>query len=99
VINDSLLLGGICAMLMILGFWQGKRDEFDLRWLIVDTKTHRVSLFKLGQMVALLTSTWVLIYLTRHDKLTEWAFTAYMLAWAGANVANKIVDRHPTEAK
>jgi hypothetical protein len=99
MINDSLLLGGICALLMILGFWQGKHDEFDLRWLIVDTKTHRVSLFKLGQLVALLTSTWALVYQTRHDHLTEWLFTAYMIAWAGANVANKFVDRKPPEIK
>ena len=99
MINDSLLLGGICALLMILGFWQGKHDEFDLRWLIVDTKTHRVSLFKLGQLVALLTSTWAVIYQTRHDRLTEWMFTAFMVAWAGANVANKFVDRKPPEPK
>lgn len=93
MINDSLLLAGICAMLIVLGFWQQKNDEFDLRWLIVDTATKKPSLMKLGQLTALLASTWALIWETRHDHLTEWLFLAYIATWSGVNVANKVVER------
>lgn len=92
-------MSGICVMLLILGFWQRKDDEFDLRWLIVDNKTTKVSLFKLGQLVALLTSTWALIYETRHNNLTEWLFMAYIVAWSGVNVANKMVENKRTKVE
>lgn len=98
MINDALLAGLICVLLGVLIAWQMKDDQFDLRYLLVDSQTNKVSLFKLGQLLALLTSTWALIYETRTGNLTEWLFLAYIATWSGANVASKIVDRKP-EAK
>ncbi len=90
--NDGLLVAGILALVFLLWLWHmDKSDAFDLRWLIVDTATVKVSLFKLGQLVALLTTTWMVIYETRSDRLTEWLFMAYAATWAGANVANRLI--------
>ena len=104
VMNDALLLALICAMLIVLGLWQHKADTFDLRWLLVDTKTNKVSLSKTGQLIALIVSSWALIYETRNGNLTEWLFGAYMISWAGANIANKVTEKYkslepPKESK
>lgn len=93
MINDALLLAGTCVMLIILGFWQHEDDDFDLRWLIRDSHSKNPSLMKLGQLTALLASTWALIWETRHDHLTEWLFLAYIATWSGINVANKVVEK------
>lgn len=79
---------------LILSRWQRCDDNFDLRDLIVDTVSGKVSLFKLGQLVALAVSTWALVYETRRGHLTEWLFGFYMVAWAGANIANKVTEKY-----
>jgi hypothetical protein len=93
--NDTyaLLLLAV-AFALILYLWQRSDDEFDLRHLIVDSATSRVSLFKLGQFIALIVSTWALVHETRRGFLTEWLFAMYMIAWAGANIANKVTEKY-----
>ena len=99
MISDALLLSGIGLFLCVMLYWQRRDDRFDLRWLVVDTKTDHVSLFKFGQFTALLSSTWALIYETRHGHLTEWLFGAYIVAWSGINVANKFAEKYKQESK
>ena len=84
----SLGLMVLLALLVLL-HWQRCPDQFDLRWVLVDTETQKVSLFKAGQLVALVVSTYAFVVLVQRDKLTEWFFAGYMLTWAGANLANK----------
>lgn len=96
MINDALLFGLIAAFLLVLLMWQRKDDQFDLRWLLVDTATEKVSLFKVGQFVALIVSSWALIHETRNNHLTEWLFLAYIGTFSGLNVANKVVDKLKT---
>lgn len=91
--DTYILLLAALVFALLLSYWQRTDAEFDLRWLLVDTVTGKVSLFKLGQFVALVVSTWVLVYETRRGMLTEWLFGFYMAAWAGANIANKFVER------
>ena len=93
MMNDALLLALICAFLIVLGLWQHRDDTFDLRWLLVDSKTSKVSLFKTGQLIALIVSSWALIFETRNGNLTEWLYLAYIATWSGANVASKVVER------
>jgi hypothetical protein len=92
-VNDLLLLIGLVLSLALLYRWQCKDDQFDLRWLLVDTTTEKVSLFKLGQLVALAVSTWAIVVETRAGHLTEWLFLAYIGVWSGANVGNKIIGK------
>jgi len=51
---------------------------------LLDKDSVEPSLGRQGQYVALVVSTWALMWLVIHDKLTEFFFTSYMLAWAGA---------------
>lgn len=92
-LDTSLLLATLCAALMVLGFWHGKSDAFDLRHLLVDTDHGKVSLGKTGQFVALIVSTWALVHETRAGHLTEWLFGAYMIAWSGANIARMALEK------
>jgi hypothetical protein len=97
----------IMALFTCFLFYRAQKiaDSFDIRDLIVDDTTGKLSLSKLGQFVALVLSSWGLIYLIMHGTLTEIYFQGYMLTWAGANVvsngltawANKSIDRPRAE--
>lgn len=86
------------ALLLMIGFSlcvlfviQARKDNFDLRWLITDEQTKQPSLHKFGQLVALTMSSWGFVYETLQGRMTEWYFTAYMVAWAGAELANRYI--------
>lgn len=55
----------------------------------------RVSLYKIGQAVALIVSTWAFIIMVQKDKLTEFYFYGYMSIWAGINLAKNIFGKAP----
>ena len=79
-----VLIVVILVLTYLLYRAQTKEDKFDLRDLIVEKETGRVSLSRFGQFVALLVSTWGFVALTLHDKLTEWYYASYMMIWAAA---------------
>ena len=88
-----VLSAGTIVFLCIMWWWHVKKNiEFDVKDIFIDGRSKRFSLAKLGQFVAMLVSTWIIIYQTRHGLLTEWLFTGYMVAWAGANIAGKWLD-------
>ena len=68
---------------------QVAKDSFDLRDVLIDETTGKVSLYKLGQLISLLLSSWGFVYLTIHDKLSESYFGLYMATWAGAHVLSQ----------
>ena len=84
-----LIFSSVVFCVLIFMWHNDDQTRFDLTELLIDSKTQRVSLMKIGQALALLVSTWVLIYETRAGRLSEWLFLSYMTAWAGANLANK----------
>lgn len=96
-LNTLLLLGAGLLFVILMAIAQKKDDKFDMRDLIVD-ECGKVSLMKTGQLVALIVSTWALVHEVRVNRLSEWLFFGYMMAWAGANVAAKyIAMRQPTK--
>lgn len=87
-----VLIVATIVVLISAWLWQrDKKNKFDLLDLI-SGDDGKLSLSKTGQLVALLVSTWGFVALTRADKMSEWFFTGYMLAWAGANIASKALD-------
>lgn len=94
---ETLVLGisSLLFIIFLITAHSSKVQPFDIKTTIVD-ESGRFSLSKFGQLVALMVSTWVLIYQTRHNNLTEWLFIGYMSAWAGANLLNKYLDRGKT---
>lgn len=83
-----LLLVLVVLLALQLRRWHRDDTRFDLRDLLTDKGSQRVSLSKFGQFMALLVSTWALVFEVTAGRLSEWLFTAYMLAWAGAQVAS-----------
>ena len=82
----------IFLAIVIVLWHREKESNFDIRYIVIDSKTENVSLSKLGQFVALVVSTSALWYEMMHGRLTEWLFIGYMMAWAGANIASKLAD-------
>lgn len=89
----ALLLVAIIGGISILAYAQFRKDSFDLRALVVDPKTKEPSVHQLGQITALIISSWGFIVLVLHGQLTEVYFTTYMVAWAGANALNAFISR------
>jgi hypothetical protein len=87
----TLLLLVISAGVGVLIYAQYKKDNFDLRALIVDPVTKQPSIHQLGQFTALVISSWGLVVLVLHDKLTEAYFSIYMAVWAGANTLDRFL--------
>lgn len=85
-----------CAVLAgVLLAWRATRNQgsrFNFEDILLDSRTGRTSLSKVGQFIALSVSSWGFVFLTLAGKLSEWYFTTYMLAWAGANVASKWIN-------
>jgi hypothetical protein len=93
-IDLIVLLGGAAVFAYLMVYWHlDKKTRFDVRDLIIDSATKELSLYKVGQLVALIISTWILIYETRAGKLTEWLFGSYMIAWSGANLIKKYLEK------
>jgi hypothetical protein len=89
----TVVLIAVNVLLLVLLYKaQTKNDNFDLRDLIMEKKTGKVSLSRFGQLIALLVSTWGFVTLTLHDKLTEWYYASYMMIWAAAEGFRKWGD-------
>src|SRR5882672_377499 len=87
----TLLLLAIIAGVGVLVYAQYRKDNFDLRALIVDPVTKQPSIHQIGQLTALVISSWGLTVLVLHDKLTEAYFSIYMAVWAGANTLDRFL--------
>jgi hypothetical protein len=83
-----VLLGLAIFYVVILVRIQRAPDNFDLRSVIADDKG-QPSVHKIGQLTALLLSTWLLVYLAIHGQMTEGYFGTYMGIWAAAQAADK----------
>ena len=91
-LNTIVLIIGIVWIIAAMTYWHRReKDSLDLRQMMM--RGGKLSLAKLGQLIALLVSTWVIIYATTHAGLTEWLFTGYMLAWSGAHLVQRYIDR------
>jgi hypothetical protein len=90
-IETIVLAFGTLLFLLLLVKWHvDSKNDLDIRSAFM--KDGKLSLAKSGQALALIVSTWVLIYQTRNNRLTDWLFTGYMVAWSGANMASKYLD-------
>ena len=85
-VSAVLFAMGLCVVGVQLYRWHREPNGFDLRDLLTDKGSNRLSLARFGQATALIVSTWALVNETVTGRLTEWLFTSYMLAWVGAQL-------------
>ena len=88
VISAILFASGLCLVGLQLYRWHMQPNGFDLRDLLTDKGSNRLSLARFGQLTALAVSTWALVNETLSGRLTEWLFVGYMMAWVGAQLGS-----------
>jgi multisubunit Na+/H+ antiporter MnhB subunit len=95
---DAYLIGiTIIVAIMIYKWHMNDSNSFNLSDALKDSVSGKASLFRIGQAVALVSSTWGLVALIQRGTLTELYFTTYMGIWSGANVINNIFGKKTTE--
>ena len=94
LVNKPVVVLLICAFAFAFILYKAHTapNDFDLKDMIRNSKTKKADLFKFAQLVSLFTSTWIVMYLTTHDKLSEFAFGLYMIAWAGSVALDKYLS-------
>ncbi len=90
-LDTIVLMLGSLTFAFLLVQWHKDDSQFSIKSVIADPEG-KFSLSKFGQFVSMITSTWVVIHQTRAGTLTEWLFTGYMIAWAGANAFSKYLE-------
>lgn len=100
-VATDLLFVILLGLVLIVVYAQFRRKDFDLINLVIDGTTKTLDLHKVGQLLALIISSWGFIYVTLNHELTEWFFTSYMVIWAGATAANTLIslrqNRNPSD--
>jgi len=86
--SDSLLLVCLALVSGVLLKWHlTASTQFDLMDLVcTDKKLNDKKFMRTGAWAV---STWGFYWLILHDKMTEWYFWGYMLAWAGVAAVDK----------
>jgi hypothetical protein len=92
-VMELFLILMLCGTVALLTYIQRKKDTLDLRWLILDDVTGKPSIHKIGQLCALLVSTWGFVKLIINGTLSETYFSIYMGVWAGSTALNKYLGR------
>ena len=87
-----LSIGAIIVLAFLIYWHLDKKTHFDIRDLMVDHRTKILSLNKIGQLFALLVSTWIIVHETRVGRLTAFLFTGYMAVWSGSSLLSKYLD-------
>jgi hypothetical protein len=93
--NDKLPMILALGMLVLFFFlYKAQRapDNFDLRDLMRDPRSKRVSLPKTATLTALIMSSWGCVYLTLHNQLNETYFTTFMAAWVVGNLGHNAIN-------
>lgn len=95
-------LGQMFALLVIISItliiWRmhtSKSNKVDLTELFVDPVTRKIDGSKTRMNVAFFVTSWILVYYTLANALSEWLFAAYIAAW----VADRKFSRDAISAK
>lgn len=87
-----LLLWFLGLIPLILYMCHRAPDSFDLRHLIADPDSGKIDRFAFGYIVALVISSWLMLFYANAGKLTwEW-FGLYIGVWAVPKLVEKWLD-------
>ena len=82
-----LCIGGLIILWMLWRIQVGK-NRIDFRDILLGPDG-KASGSKIMQLGAFAVSTWGFIFIIIHNALTEYYFTAYMIAWSGSQIASR----------
>jgi len=66
-------------------------NDLDIQWLLVDEKTGRVSLKKFGALIAIVFSTWIVLFMTVKGQMTEAVLGLWLFALLGVYITPQTV--------
>lgn len=97
----EIVLGAVLLVvaLALVVVTRDPRHPVSLLQLVTDARSGRMSLGRVGQLVALIVSSWAFVWLTIAGTLTEWYYGTYMIAWAGARIADQLVQQRGATGK
>lgn len=88
----------VVTLVGIMIYLQTRDDPLDLRWLILDAQ-RKPALGKIGQVVALIISTWAFAIFTLKGTLSVDYFIAYMVSWSGSAALEQYLARGNRESR
>lgn len=97
----EIVLGAVLLVvaLALVVVTRDPRHPVSLLQLVTDARSGRMSLGRVGQLAALIVSSWAFVWLTIAGTLTEWYYGTYMIAWAGARIADQLVQQRGATGK
>lgn len=66
-------------------------NNFDIKYLLIDDATDRVSLKKFGALVALIISSWIVLFMTVKGQMTEGILGLFLFVWAAVYVTPQTI--------
>ena len=91
---DTMFFVFLASLSVILLLEQRKHGPFNLTDAITGDNG-RVSLSKLTQGGAFLFTAWGFVHIIILDKMTEWYYGTFMIAWAGTAVLSRLSNVIP----
>ena len=88
----SLLVITLIVFTFVIKWHNSPHNTFDLTDAIIG-EDGKFSLFRAGQAVALIVSTWAFVVLVQRNALTEYYFYGYMGIWSGINLAKNLLKK------
>lgn len=92
----AIMLGllALAGTLVLLSMWRAHRSRLvDFNLFDLLTENGKVSKIAVSYMLVLGVTTWVIIWLTVRDKLTEGYFAAYGGLWVAPLVAKVVFNK------
>lgn len=102
LVNAWQILSAGVALACFISLYQlhlSNKNQLNMADLFLDSNTNRISGSKFRLNIAFLVATWVLVWLTVKDKLTEWYITAYLGAFVLDRFASRNSSADITKAK
>ena len=92
----TMLVVLILAAMML---WNAQKssNKIDFKDLILDFDVNRVSLSKLGTLIAMIVTSWIMISLTIQNQMTEAYILAFGSMWAGAGLGAQLIKTRDKE--
>lgn len=87
-----MVLLSTLAAIMAWRATHNKDSDFNFTEAFLDDRG-KTSHARIAYFVALTCSTWAFVFMTLNDKITEWYFTGYMVAWVFGSLGNKWLDK------
>ncbi len=93
-INPMHIILALAIIAITFTLWQAhRRPDIQFNALDLLMENGRVSRISVAFMLVLVVTTWVIVDLQIHAKLTEGFFTAYGLMWVGPLVAKVVFNK------